>query len=341
MISSVSTNSSITLTDQWSASSGSTATVGVLTPLGNSYLSLCWDLQNFLSDSYSTPVSVTDVYQVTPTSGQGTPPNAGEIAYLFNHYGTVDITNATADNTVLSQATPGVTVPTLAKGSIAEAVGLQVAIWELEYGSNFTSLQVLQRLYVTTPSVTAQELSDINTWATFYKNDAAGKSETATFLQVTNSSPLQFGQQGMITTGSLDFGNVAKSSPSITTVGNAIHDSATVTGGSSPTGTVSFALYSSATVQNSSTLVYADPTADSLVGGTATSANYTPTSPGTYYWVATYNGDGNNNIETSGASAEQVVVTKANTSLLTTASDSAGGVVGSAIPQDSAVLSGG
>jgi hypothetical protein len=45
-----------------------------------------------------------------------------------------------------------------------------------------------------------------------------------------------------------------------------------------------------------------------LVNGTATSASFTPTALGTYYWVVTFNGDTNNPIESSGLAAEPVTV---------------------------------
>src|SRR5262249_16025252 len=49
-----------------------------------------------------------------------------------------------------------------------------------------------------------------------------------------------------------------------------------------------------------------------LVGGMATSASYTATAVGTDYWVATYNGDPNNNPVTSGTALEPVIVTTTN-----------------------------
>ena len=70
--------------------------------------------------------------------------------------------------------------------------------------------------------------------------------------------------------------------PASVTVGSAIADQATVSGGYSPTGTVTFNLYDSATTQNSSTLVFSNT---ETVGnnGVATSANYTTTATGTDY----------------------------------------------------------
>src|SRR5262249_22587646 len=47
-----------------------------------------------------------------------------------------------------------------------------------------------------------------------------------------------------------------------------------------------------------------------LANGTATSTSFTATATGTVYWVATYNGDGNNRPVTSGTALEPVLVVK-------------------------------
>jgi hypothetical protein len=359
MITKVTANSSIALDDQWGGSTGTTATVSALTdlnpadntPATGEYLALCWDLQNFLNDQFGPPpVTVTNLFQVTPTSGQSTPANAGQIAYLFNHYATVDIKNAAADNSALAGA--NVTPPSLPTGTTAEAVGLQIAVWELEYGTNFNALQVLQ---TTSGGTMAKELSDINTWANFYVHDSAGKSETATFLQA-NGTFLQLGNQGMIATGSLNFGNLG--SPSLTTsasetangvVGSAVlSDKATLSGGynvaaGSPAPTMTFNLIA----PNGSTAY----TETQTVTGTGTySTTGTGTGSelanqvGTYYWVVSYSGNTlNNSVTDNGQNqpSEQLTVTPAAPQLTTSASETANGVVGTAVLSDTATLSGG
>ena len=73
---------------------------------------------------------------------------------------------------------------------------------------------------------------------------------------------------------------------------------------------MTFNLYSSATTQNSSTLLFTNNQTVSISGSTAmaTSAGYTAIASGTDYWVATYNGDSNNAKVASGATAEPVTV---------------------------------
>jgi hypothetical protein len=127
------------------------------------------------------------------------------------------------------------------------------------------------------------------------------------------------------------------------TVDTTVADQATVTGLVDPNSpdTVTFNLYSSATVHNLSTLLYSDTEALSISGdtGTATSANYTATATGTDYWVATYNGDANNDAVTSGADVEPITVTPA-TPTVTTSQLPASATVDTPV-SDTATVSGG
>ena len=100
--------------------------------------------------------------------------------------------------------------------------------------------------------------------------------------------------------------------PATATVGSSIADKATVSGGDSPSGTVTFNLYSNS---NGTGLLFTDANVP-LSSGTATSTGYTATSTGTDYWVATYNGDTNNNSVTSTTNGEPVTITRAPTSLV-------------------------
>ncbi len=123
--------------------------------------------------------------------------------------------------------------------------------------------------------------------------------------------------------------------PASVTVGGSVADRAIVSGGDSPTGTVTFNLYNNATA--SGTPLFTDT--ETLSGGTATSASYTTTAPGTDYWVATYNGDTNNNTVTSGSALEPVIVSPASPSINTSQQPAAATVGGSVA--DQATVSGG
>ncbi|MDQ6804016.1 MAG: Ig-like domain-containing protein, partial [Actinomycetota bacterium] len=140
---------------------------------------------------------------------------------------------------------------------------------------------------------------------------------------------------------------VNKASPSMTTtasagvaLGGTVSDSASLTGGASPTGTVAFNVYGPNDATCSSAPVFTSTVAVSGGNGTYGSGSFTPTSPGTYRFVASYSGDANNAAVAGscGASGESVVVGKSSPAVVTTASGSvaAGGTI-----SDSAVLSGG
>jgi hypothetical protein len=89
--------------------------------------------------------------------------------------------------------------------------------------------------------------------------------------------------------------------------GGTVSDSATLTGGASPSGIVTFKLFSPGDTTCSGT-PFATKTG-TLSGGTASSGPVTVGAAGTYNWVAAYSGDGNNSPVSSPCGSERVVVT--------------------------------
>jgi hypothetical protein len=98
-----------------------------------------------------------------------------------------------------------------------------------------------------------------------------------------------------------------------------VHDTATVSGGSSPTGTVTFTLYPSLAACNAGTGALFTSAAVALSSGSATSATFSLTTAGTFQWIAHYSGDANNAAVSSTCGAEPVS---------TTSSGGPGGVLG-------------
>jgi hypothetical protein len=136
--------------------------------------------------------------------------------------------------------------------------------------------------------------------------------------------------------------HVPKATPAIATTpsgsvpaGGNIADTATVTGGSSPTGTVTFQLFAPGDTGCATPIATRTGT---LSGGTASAGNIASGGAGTYRWVATYNGDANNNPVTSPCGSEQVVVTKATPAIAT---DPSGSVPAGGNISDTATVSGG
>jgi hypothetical protein len=119
-------------------------------------------------------------------------------------------------------------------------------------------------------------------------------------------------------------------------VGAPASDTATVTGGFGPTGTVTFALFAPGDDVCGATPVYTNTAG--LSGNTAASGSYTTTAQGDYRWVATYGGDANNTAVAAGCQDEVVTAALATPSIATT--PSGGGPIGSSIT-DTATVSGG
>lgn len=93
------------------------------------------------------------------------------------------------------------------------------------------------------------------------------------------------------------------------TASQTMQDSAVLSGGYIPTGTITFYLFAPGITPNAtnSNNVYTY-TATVSGNGTYTTGNYTPTAAGTYQWVAVYGGDGNNKPVTSPYGSEPWVV---------------------------------
>ncbi len=121
-------------------------------------------------------------------------------------------------------------------------------------------------------------------------------------------------------------------------------DSASLTGGYNPAGSITFTLkYNGVTVDTETATVTGNGTYSTPTGYTLPSSG---TVAGSYVWTATYGGDGNNNSasDPGTSSLEQVTVSKAGPSLVTTASPHGSVTLdntGSPVLKDSASLTGG
>lgn len=172
-------------------------------------------------------------------------------------------------------------------------------------------------------------------WVVTYGGDANNASKTS----VSGDEPVIGGPATPTLTTS--------ASPSSITLDSAgspvLKDSATLTGGVNPTGTITFTLFApnGTTIVDTETIpvngngTYATPTGYTLPG--------TGSITGTYQWVASYSGDANNSPATSTKGDEPVAVKVASPSISTTPapSDVALDNTGSPVLKDSAVLAGG
>jgi hypothetical protein len=98
---------------------------------------------------------------------------------------------------------------------------------------------------------------------------------------------------------------VGKAGPTLTTnavagtVGQPIHDVAHLSGGSNPTGTITWNVYASSDTTCTTPLNQQPSALTATVNGDNdyTSPNFTPSAAGSYQWVATYSGDSNNSTQ--------------------------------------------
>jgi hypothetical protein len=139
---------------------------------------------------------------------------------------------------------------------------------------------------------------------------------------------------------------VTKAAPSLAsqasapvTVGGAISDTATLTGGFTPTGTLTFTAFANETCAGAPAFTSAPVVVNGA--GSYSSGAFTPASAGTYNFVVAYTGDVNNEsiITPCLAPNESVVVARAIPALAATASPSLAGV--NEVVRDQATLSGG
>ena len=103
--------------------------------------------------------------------------------------------------------------------------------------------------------------------------------------------------------------SAAGSAPTISTTlsahaiaaGGSAYDAASLSGGTSPTGTVTYSVYTDSGCANAASGLQPSPATVTVGSGTAVpnSAAVTFPTPGTYYWHAAYSGDSNNAAATS------------------------------------------
>jgi hypothetical protein len=112
-------------------------------------------------------------------------------------------------------------------------------------------------------------------------------------------------------------------SPASVTVGGSVADQATVSGGFSPTGTITWKLYASTDTTCSGTVFFTS-TAQTVAGNALyTSSSFTTNAVGTYKWGFSYTGDTNNNpVSACGGTNETLTVNKASPTIATALSAS-------------------
>ncbi len=182
--------------------------------------------------------------------------------------------------------------------------------------------------YTSTPPFTANAAGTYN-WVAAYSGDGNNNAVT---------SPCGAPNESVVVTKAPP-AIVTQASPPVA-VGNPITDTATLSGGVNPTGTITFTLFGPNNSTCTGAAIFTSTVAVNAGNGNYTSAPFTPTAAGTYRFVAVYSGDANNASVTSpcGAANESVLVSPSTPTIVTNASSTV--PVGGTI-SDTATLSGG
>jgi uncharacterized repeat protein (TIGR01451 family) len=190
----------------------------------------------------------------------------------------------------------------------------------LDWGAGVTSQTVsLASGQATSPAFTTTAVGTYR-WVASYSGDANNNTVSGACNDTDEFSLTKKASPAISTTASNG------STPLVVGAGS-ITDTATVGGGYNPTGTVDFVIYKSDSdpskaVCDGTTKVGQD-LGNALDGNLQASGEFMPTEPGTYYWIATYSGDANNNsVSGDCADASEIsLVGKATPSLATEGSN--------------------
>ncbi|HEX2053900.1 MAG TPA: Ig-like domain repeat protein, partial [Actinomycetota bacterium] len=125
-------------------------------------------------------------------------------------------------------------------------------------------------------------------WVVSYSGDANNNPVTSP-CNAPNESVTVGGSPGPVTPALS-----TQVTPAVATVGQPVTDTATLSGGNNPTGTITFNAYGPADANCTGAPVYSATVPVSGNGAYAATPAFTPTAPGTYRFVASYSGDAGN-----------------------------------------------
>lgn len=162
-------------------------------------------------------------------------------------------------------------------------------------------------------------------WKVNYSGDSGNLSASSPCGEIGETSTVAMATPTLLTT------------PTDATIGDEIHDTATLSAGHDPGGTITFLAYGPGDASCTNP-VFNSGTVDVSGDGSYSSGGFSPPASGTYRWKASYSGDGGNTeISVQCGAHATSTVTAARPFLASVASDA---TIGQAI-HDTAVLSGG
>ena len=245
------------------------------------------------------------------TSGTFTPTQAGTYRWIASYPGdpnngaVAGACNDANETTVVNKASP--TIATTASASVAvgnnisdsatlaAGFGSTGAITFTLYGPNnptctgggiFTSTKPVSGngVYASDPFTTTQAGTYL--WIASYGGDVNNDAVAGACGNPGESVIVQRASPVVTTSATPAFGPLS---------GASLSDTATLAAGFNPTGTIVFSLYGPNDATCSGPPAFTSAAIPVNGNGTYASGTFTPTAAGTYYWIARFSGDANNN----------------------------------------------
>ncbi len=149
-----------------------------------------------------------------------------------------------------------------------------------------------------------------NTTSSFVANAVGTWRWTASYSGDSNNNPASSGcNDEQVTIGNASPALVTMPDPTSGPESVTLNDTASLSGGFDPTGTITFNLYAPSDSTCSGTPAFTQSVAVSGNGSYSTTGGFVANTVGTWRWTAGYSGDSNNNAVSSGCDDEQVTVT--------------------------------
>jgi hypothetical protein len=256
-------------------------------------------------------LSATNTYTGLTTVSAGTLAVNGSLdtagpGVLVSSTGTLGGTGTVGDVTSSGTVAPGNSVGTLQARSATLSGGSHYAV-ELDSGGA-DRIDATSNVDLGGANLDLTLLgSYVHTPGTVYTILTATSAVSGTFAGLLQGATVTAGGDSFtISYNSHTVTLTAKASPSLATnasaggsLGASVHDTATLTDGFNPNGTITFHLYGSNDPNCSGTPAFTDTKSLSSGNGSYDSSDFTPTQAGVYRWTASYSGDSNNNAAAS------------------------------------------
>ncbi len=207
--------------------------------------------------------------------------------------------------------------------------GLTIADWATSFtptntcggGTNFIAAAGTNTIYLSTGNVAANGTCTITVPVTADVSQTPGcYTNTIPVNAMTDDQGQQNTEIAQDTLCILGNPTITTTpNPSSGTVGVRLQDTASLSGGISPTGTVKFSLFDPNDSTCSGTAIYTETSNVSGSFTAATSTGFATNEVGTWHWQAHYSGDSQNSSSDSACSAEPVVTNQASPSITTSA----------------------